>query len=159
MPDSNIEKLNKETYLAMIKNSVGSRLFNSLYVRFKDSGVEKDVLNDGELSCAFFVSGILVLGGWGTRLHATVKTLREKLPEYGWEQVEINTIQSGDIVIWENVEFEDGTGNEHIGFALNEEEAVSTSFKKHEIVKHHITFGMTESGLPVRKISEVYREK
>ena len=38
MPDSNLIKLRKKTYLKMIENSVGARLFNSLFVKFKDTG-------------------------------------------------------------------------------------------------------------------------
>ncbi len=56
----------------MIENAISARLFNSLFVRYEDSGETKDVCNDGEYSCAFFVSGLLTLTGYLERPHATV---------------------------------------------------------------------------------------
>ena len=42
-----------DTYVAVINNSVGSKLFQTYYV---SAGKKKvDVMRGGELSCAFFV--------------------------------------------------------------------------------------------------------
>lgn len=61
------------------------------YVRFKDSGEETDVLQDGERSCAFFVSGLLTIIGGLDAPHSIVKTISEKLIKQGWEEVESNS--------------------------------------------------------------------
>lgn len=158
MADQNIEKLQKETYLKMIENSVGSRLFNSAFVRFKDSGETKDICNDGEYSCAFFASGVLQLVKMIDGASATVNSLSKKLQESSvWRQVD--DINPGDVIFWEEIIFSDGSKNKHVGFALNNKEAISTDYKKKEVTKHHITFGENKDGTPKRKIASIYRYK
>jgi hypothetical protein len=149
MPESNIEVLRKETYLKAIENSVGSKLFNSLFVRFKDSGKVVDILNNGEFSCAFFVSAILTLLQVLDRPHSTVKKLKELFDsDKNWHKVDISNIQAGDVVFYKKVKFKDGTENVHVGFVLNEQEAVSADYKKKKIVKHKLN---------KRPIEEIYR--
>jgi len=97
MPNENMRILVKETLLKTIENSVGSKIFNSLIVEFKDSGLVKDILNNGEFSCAYFVSGVLSLSGLIDKPHATVKTTTEKLKENNWDKV--SDIKSGDIIV------------------------------------------------------------
>ena len=53
MPDSNLIKLRKKTYLKMIENSVGARLFNSLFVKFKDTGSGEVQKQAGKKNCQF----------------------------------------------------------------------------------------------------------
>lgn len=90
MPDQNIEKLVKQTYLKMIENSVGSSMFNSVFVRHKDTGEIEDIMRNGEYSCAFFVSSVLMIFGALDKPYATVATLHEKLVHAaGWHKIEI----------------------------------------------------------------------
>ena len=77
MSSQNLEILKKETYLKAIENSIGSKIFNSLFVRSKDTGKISDILNDGEYSCAFFVSSILFLVQAVNRPYSTVQSLEE----------------------------------------------------------------------------------
>lgn len=51
----------KENYFKFIENSIGGRMFNSLFVKKQEQEEIVDVLNDGEYSCAFFVSSVLFL--------------------------------------------------------------------------------------------------
>ncbi len=51
--------LPKESYLAMIKNSVGTNMFRNLYAT--SGGEVQDIVREGELSCAYFVSSILYI--------------------------------------------------------------------------------------------------
>jgi len=157
MPDKNIEKLQYETYLKMIKNSIGTKLFNSLIVKFKNSGKIQDVCRNGQLSCATFVSSILYLNNYIDRPHATVETTREKMIEAGRKKVLKNNFKFGDVVIWEEMKFGKNT-NKHIGFVLNKKQAVSTDWRKKKVTKHHITYGVINNK-PKRKIIEVYRIK
>lgn len=53
MPNSNVKLLKKETYIKAIENSVGSKIFNTLYVQYEDSGKVEDILDDGNFSCAY----------------------------------------------------------------------------------------------------------
>ena len=147
----------------MIENSIGSKIFNSLLAA-DESGTIKDILNDAEFSCAFFVSNILTLFEFLPRPRATVKSLREELltknnlvviPERS-DDIS-SSIEAGDIIFWENKKHEDDTETEHVGFALNNSEAVSTSFKEHCVARHDITYGKSESGTPNRSITLILR--
>src|SRR5579872_7015225 len=112
MPDSNIKKLPKETYLKMIENSIGTKMFNSLFIHYQDTGKIADVMRNGEYSCAFFVTGLLAIFQMIDRPHATVKTLQSKLEEDDrWRHAGENSIEPGDVIFWEKVKFEDGSEN------------------------------------------------
>lgn len=139
MADENIQILTKDTYLKCLHNAPGSRLFNSLIVQFKDSGTIKDILDDGEYSCAFFVSNILYLFKGITKPVATVDSLiKALLNDTRWSSVDPNGIQPGDVIIWRKMQFEDGSENAHAGFALTTDTAVSTSSKEKIITEHPI---------------------
>lgn len=150
MPDDNIKILIKETLLKTIENSIGSKLFNSLIVKFQDSGLVKDILNNGEYSCAYYVSSILYGLSLIDKPHATVKTVLEKLKENNWQEVH-DDVKPGDIIVWEKNKTADGTEHEHLGFVLNKNEAVSNYSTKRKIAKHSIDFNGK------RKIAVVYR--
>lgn len=130
-------------------------MFSSLYVQYQDSGKVADILNDGEYSCAAFVSSVLVLMKMLEKTSATVKSIKTNLERSDWQKV--SEIQPGDVIFWENVLFENGEENEHAGFAVSDQEATSTSDKKHMVVRHHITFGVGPDGNPVRNIVGVFR--
>ena len=85
-----------------------------------------------------------------------MKTLTIKLKERNYTEVS-GTIEPGDIVIWEKLTFPDGTENEHIGFALGNDEAISTSSTLREVATHHVTYGKDDAGNPNRNIAMVYR--
>lgn len=154
MPDENLEKLPFETLLKMIENSEGTRIFNSAFVKDKRTGRIIDVLNDGEYSCAVFVSGLLSLVGLIDRPHSTVKTLVSKLEESNnWEKIEAK-IEPGDVLVWEKVKFEDGSENEHIGFAIDDLNAISTNYIEKRVVKHPAFKKVNGKD---RKIEKIYR--
>jgi len=157
MADPNIELSRKETYLKMIENSVGSRLFNSIVVLYKDTGNIEDA-SKGEHSCAFFSSGVLLLAGMLPRISTTVPFLQKQIEESDeWKAVE--DIQEGDVLFWEEMTFPDRHENGHSGFVIGDDEAVSTSSENKEVVRHHITYGVDESGAPKRKIMKTFRYK
>jgi len=149
--------LKKETYLKMIGNSIGSKLFNSIIAI--DNGVEKDILNDGQVSCAVFVSNILFLNGLLSKQRATINSLENdllSLPQF--QQIsEVNyKPEKGDMVIWESIKFNSGSEHRHIGFILNSKEAVSTDYREKCVVKHDI-YRNTEDSTKIRKIEKVFR--
>lgn len=156
MPDPNLENQIKITYLKMIENSTNTRLFNSLYVLDKNKNKVFDALNDGELSCAMFVSGVLTMLGLIDRPHSTISTVLEKIADYGWKEIDPNNLAPGDIAVWEEVTFDDGTKNEHIGFILNNHEAVSTSYIEKKVIKHSLSFSERD-GSNTRKIIRNFR--
>lgn len=148
LPANKPQRLYFKTYLQAIHNSVGSNLFRNFYISTPEDG-EFDALGDGSDSCAFFVSALLVifhkLGG----VHGTVDATIQDLRDSGWTEVE--TPQTGDVIIWEALQFEDGL-KEHIGFSVGNHRAISTSWTQKTPIDHDERFGETN-----RKIIRVYR--
>ena len=128
--DIDIEK----TYSAFIENSIGTEMFRNLYVKQGDNG-STDVLNNGEYSCALYVSSLLSLLRLISAPHATVKSTVEDLESSGWEQTE--EPKPGAVIVWEKQQFPGDNGpHSHIGFYIGEKKAVSTSYKTGKAEKH-----------------------
>jgi hypothetical protein len=148
--------LKKESYIKMIENSVGNKLFNSIIVK-EDDGTIKDLLNDGEYSCALFVSSILFLHSFTLKTRSTVNNLEKDLSENPiFKIIEDGSIKAGDVIIWESVTYEDGSQNRHIGFAISDTEAISTSYIEKCVIKHPINKQIENTG-EIRKIEKVFR--
>ena len=128
-----------ESYLKTIKNSVGSKIFRTCYVT--DGRKKFDVYKNGEVSCAFFVSGILLLFKLIDRPHATVKTTIEKMNQKGWKRRRNSRPKPGDIIIWEKMLHGNNKMHQHIGFYINNNKAVSNCFKKRTPKMHHYKYG------------------
>ena len=149
MSDPNIEILKYETYLKAIENSVGSRIFNSLIVKFRDSDQTSDILGDGEFSCAFFVSSILAMFGVLDKPRATVISLKDIISkDEKWSTVSETEAQPGDVVFYEAVEHESGNVHEHVAFVTGSGQAVSTDYKQKQVVQHDLKY---------RQINSIYR--
>lgn len=146
----NIQILLKETYLSVIKNSVGSKIFNNLWALA--DGEKTDILNDGRKSCGYFVSGILLWFGLIKERHATVHGTLGDMEKFGWEK--ISEPEIGAVLHWEK-ELGNGEFNEHVGFYMGENLAISTSAKDRTVVEHHWTYG-EEGGQPKRKVIAIY---
>ena len=121
-----------ETYLRLIENSVGSKMFRTLIADV--DGKSTDILRDGELSSAVFVSSILKLVGLAPEVRTTVTSTVVDLETAGWKRSQ--TPQQGDVIVWEEKQFADES-HRHIGFYVGDEMAVSNSFKRKVPVKHH----------------------
>lgn len=125
----------RKTLQSLIESSVGSILFQHLFVTH-DDGSTTDILQGGELSCAFFASSLLSQAGLLDRPHATVAKVEKLLREQGWQETESSKM--GDIVLWPASE----AGHEHIGFYIDESTAISNSAIEKVPTRH----GMTISG-------------
>lgn len=143
------ERLYFKTYLELLKNSVGTEMFRSIFVQTPERG-EFDALDGGKNSCAFFVSAVLVLFKKSESIHGTVESTRRDLENFGWQLVD-GEMQEGDVLVWEAMPFEDGT-YEHIGFYVGDDKAVSTSWTELKVVRHDAHFGDAD-----RAITHVYR--
>jgi len=143
----------KDSYLKIIKNSVGSKIFRSVY--FNINGKKVDILKNGELSCAFFVSWILKNLGLIKQIHATVNGTVKDLKKSGWHRIKKPKI--GSILIWEEKLIKNGK-HRHIGFYIDKDKAISNSYKKKIPAIHHWTFG-TKNGIPIRKVTEIWWNK
>jgi hypothetical protein len=112
----------RKTLLKLIENSVGTKLFRNNYFFVDDKS--KDLLRNGELSCAFYVSSILYLLKLIKDIHATVQGTIKDMEESDW--YEIKKPKKGAVILWDK----DKTGHYHIGFYWNKKRAVSNVSSK-----------------------------
>lgn len=121
------------SYIAAIKNSVGSKIFRSRY--FRVNGKPQDVLENGNLSCAYFVSSILYHFGLTKEIHTTVRKTISDMERRGWKG--IKKPRAGSVLIYEEKYFpESGHRHMHIGFYIGGGRAVSTSSKYRTPIVH-----------------------
>lgn len=126
-------------------------MFRNFYA--EDGGIEKDVLENGGLSCSAFASSILYLHNslleflgkphWIKLTHANTKSAIKDMLEHGW--YEIKELKPGAVLVWEEIGFP------HMGFCVSETEAISNDSRGTGFPwKHHITYNGT------RKIEKIY---
>lgn len=139
MHDPNIELLKYDTYISIIKNSVGSHLFNSFIVRIKETGETEDILKDGEYAAAFFVSSVLTLVQAIDKPATTEAGLERKLAESDrWFTVNEDEIEVGDVIFYEDTVLSDGSTETHVGFALDNDNAISISNELRQVTEHRL---------------------
>ncbi|MFA5319353.1 MAG: hypothetical protein WC387_03270 [Candidatus Paceibacterota bacterium] len=143
-----------ETYLAVIKNSVGSKTWQNFYAKIDDR--DTDILKNGDLSCAFFVSSILVMLNLLEKIHGTVAGVIFDLEKSGWQKTK--KLKPGAVIVWVTKVDKKGESHKHLGFCLDKKTAISNSSKTRKIAKHHLTFG-TQNGQPIRAIEAIYTHK
>ena len=137
-------RLIKKTFLKLIRNSVGTRMFRNFYLEQYDEIF--DATKNGELSCAFYVSSLLAIFHFINNVHGTIENTRKDLEASGW--TEVNQPAVGSVIIWEPAKGQDL--NEHIGFYIGRGKAISNNSTKKKIVEHDLTYENT------RKIKAIY---
>lgn len=149
IPKRKFTYLWEESYLAMVKNSVGTKMFRNFFVK-DEHGKRLDILNDGDVSCALFVSYILKNFKLISDLHFTVTKVIEDFEQNGWKKVKPSQLKVGDVILW--LHYKTRTSHHrHLGFYIGDEQAVSNNSQKRAVIQHHYTY----SGK--RDIVEVYR--
>lgn len=149
-----IKILKRKNYLKMIENAAKGEnwMFRNFYVEENDH--EKDVLENGGLSCAVFASSILYLfnstlkfsgrSEWLDFTHANVLSTEKDMQKNNWQ--ETNDLKPGAVLIWEKKD-----GHDHIGFYMGNDEAISNDSRGTGFPwKHHYTYNGT------RKIEKIY---
>lgn len=139
-----------DSYLAAIRNSLGANIFRNLWA--KVDGRKKDILEDGDLSCATFVSAILLWFDLIKERHATVSGTLKDMKRAGWQKIKKPKI--GAVLHWEKA-FIDNAWNEHIGFYIGTGKAISNNFKKKVPILHHWTYG-SKNNKPKRRVLAIY---
>lgn len=140
-----------ETYLSMIRNSVGSRQYQSLFI---EGNPPRDVIENGRFACAYFASAIctlntITIGG----IHTTVvKTIADLVRSGAYL---IPEPIPGAIIIWGPKLASDNKPHKHIGFYIGDDAAISTDGVTGIPTEHHFTFGLTVNG-PVRPIEAIF---
>jgi len=141
-----IKPLLYKNYLALIKNSLKAKVWRNFYVIINKK--VQDILHNGDLSCAFFVSSLLVLFGLIQRIHTTVNGTLKDMEHCGWQRIKKPKI--GSILLWEAK-----SSHKHLGFFMGKKKAISNSSKNRVPIKHHWTFG-EKNGQPKRKIEAIF---
>ena len=109
--------MKRENFLLCVQNSIGTQIFRS-YLD-KDGN---DVLKNGDLSCAYFLSSILLLHGLIDRAHFTVPGTLFAMENSGWYT--IKTLKKGCIVVWGSVH-QNGADHKHLGVYIGDQQAIS----------------------------------
>lgn len=125
-----------DTYLAVIKNSVGSKLFKNFYA--KVGGRKTDIMENGNLSCAFYVSSALTMLKLIKGIHGTVDSTIKDLRQSGW--VVIKKPKIGSVIVWEKMSLGGDDYHKHIGFYIGNEKAISNNSRFGYPTQHHWTF-------------------
>lgn len=128
-----VEPLLFDSYLAMIKNSVGTNLFRNFYAKI--NGKKKDVTKDGDGSCVFFVSAILTLMNLLEEIHLIVAKTVKDMEKSGWYK--IKKPRAGAVIVWKKSKHYD---EKHIGFYVGRGIAISNSSSESVPKNHHWTF-------------------
>lgn len=113
-----------QTYLSMIEHSVDANTWRHGYLIVE--GKEEDIMKNGQVSCAFFVSSILKIFGLVDRYHATVKSTIDDIERNGWHKVE-GEPQPGDVLLW-GPRPGMGDQNYHVGFYIGDDRSVSNNY-------------------------------
>jgi len=130
----------KRTFEAMVRNSVGTRIFKNLY-RIIESGESVDALHDGKFGCAVFVDNILILNGMlpYAKQTALVSELREFLDtSQDWKEISLEEKQDYDVIFWEKTEDPRGGANAHVGFLIDGDNAVSNNSRSGMVIQHWV---------------------
>ena len=143
-----------DTYLTVIRNSVGSKIFRNFYAEV--DGKKTDIMKNGIYSCAWFVSSLLYLLKLIKQPHATVDGTIKDLKQSGWKKIKKPKI--GSVLLWELIDCGNNEFHRHIGFYVGNNKAVSTSQKLKCPVIHHWTYGIKKNR-PIRKIEAIFWNK
>jgi hypothetical protein len=122
----------RKTLLKLIENSIGSRLFRNNY--FFVNGKSKDIVKDGELSCAFYITTILKILGLIKEIHLTVDSTLKDMKKSGWYK--IKKPKKGAVVLWDK----NKNGHYHLGFYWGKNIVVSNSTLNKAPVFHSLDY-------------------
>jgi len=156
MNKKNNTKVNqRKTFLRVIESSVGCEMFKHMYASV-NGGPEQDILKDGELSCAFYVSSVLVMFDLISEVHTTVGSTVKELRDAGHDELsDLESAEPGAVIVWEGIEYSDGV-HKHIGFYTGNDQAISNSWTEGVPKSHHVTFGKDDDNESGRAIQAVF---
>ncbi len=148
-----------ENYLAVIHGAPGSRMFRKFYALV--DGKKKEISENGNLSCGWFVAFILKYFDLIRGPHMTVDGTLRDMEASGWKKIAKPKI--GCIIVWSPMDDRRSKaysyGHRHIGFYVGKYRAVSNLSSEGAPGEHHWTFGRKDRK-PVRRVeSLLWNEK
>ncbi len=121
-------------YINYAKQFINSDVFRNFFVI--DNGRSIDLLKNGKLSCAKFVSEVLYKFKMIKQIHVTVESAVEDMKTSAWKMVGVYDLQIGDVLVWEK----NKSNHYHIGFYIGNNRAISNSEKLRSPQEHHFTY-------------------
>lgn len=91
-----VKPLILESYLAFAKQTVGSKLFQKFFA--KVNGKKTEVLQKGNLSCAFHISSILKVFSLISSVQITVHRAIDDMLLSGWKPTK--KLRPGAVIVW-----------------------------------------------------------
>jgi len=149
MRKSKFKILTYQNYLSVIKASQGSKMFRNFYVLNNDK--KRDILKNGQFSCARYVSSILKLFDLISETHATIDGTIEDMLNNNWRPTK--KLIPGNVLLWEEKIQVNGKAHQHIGFYLDKDKAISHRHEKKTPIIHHYTYNQK------RKIIKILTHK
>lgn len=140
-----------ETYLEVIKKSSGAKIFQNFFG--EDIDGKRDLLEDGELSCSYFVSSILYRFGFIDSIHLRSESTIKDMLEFGWEEVDLENLEIGDVVYWDKSKIKErdlknqDSEVPHVGFYIGQDKVISHSDAVKSPAEHDLEY---KGRLPVR---------
>jgi len=149
-------------YIEALFSSVGSKEYRNLYLDIGDGRGMRDILEDGNLSCAYFPSSILLPFKLINKKHATVSGMLNDMlfdmwRKGSWERIKEPRV--GSVLVWEKMTHASGNTHAHIGFYAAHHTALSHRSEWRTPILHHWTFGVDERVRPIRKVERIYWNK
>lgn len=110
-----------KNHLSRVRNSINSKMFRNFFISI--DGQIRDVAEDGNLSCAIYVSNMLLMTGEliGSG-HATIDSTIKDILKNDW--YEIADPKTGCVLLWEEKEQQRGK-HQHLGFYVDNNQAIS----------------------------------
>lgn len=136
-PEEKINQALFKSYIAAIKNSIGARTFRQLYLYDQDADRVVEVLQNGNLACAYFVSSILLHFGLLDNFYVNVEEAIAAMKAKGWRSAKRPV--PGAVIIWAERRFrKNARPHKHIGFYIGPGRAVSNSSRTGYPVIHNL---------------------
>lgn len=149
-----VEFLHFDTYIATIKNSVGTNMFHQAYLLKGRPGERLkrvDATEDGNIACAYYLSSVLFLFGMIREKHLTVKSTVADMEKFGW--IKIKRPRVGSVLVWEAKPQASGRITRHIGFYIGGQKAISSRDDTRSPREHHWLY--KDEGT-VRRVEAIY---
>lgn len=136
------------SYITAIKNSFGAKIYRNRYYNEPDGRVV-DVLGNGNLSCAYYVSSVLHHFKLVDDIYLSVADTAGAMKKNGWKN--ISEPVPGSVIVWDKMFFKSSAQyHMHIGFYLGRGRAMSNSSHYKYPAIHH-----WKRGARFRKIKEI----
>ncbi|MBU2472720.1 hypothetical protein KKE74_01680 [Patescibacteria group bacterium] len=149
MRKSKFKILTYQNYLSVIKNSQNSKIFRNFYVL--NNNKKRDILKNGQFSCARYVSSILKLFDLISETHATVDGTIKDMLKNKWKITK--KLVPGNVLVWGKWVTFSGEIHSHFGFYLGKNKAISHRDEKRIPIIHHYTYNQK------RKIIKILTHK